>query len=403
MTKLLYYDDPELLEFDARVEEVTTHRGKPALVLSQTAFYPEGGGQPADHGTIGGLAVVDVSKSDGVVYHLVDRDPDAGVKGETVRCAVDAVRRRDFMQQHTGQHILSAALLSVGNHNTVSVHQGDEYTTIEVSSDSVTDEELARVQQMANEAIEADLPVRTVFVDESEVGNYPLRRPPKVSGTIRLVQVGELDCVACGGVHVTRTGKIRLVQALAVESIRGNTRIAWRIGDRALRDYDDKNRIVREIGAHLSAQPSELAERVAARSEQMRFLEMELKRLWSRVYAGEAASLLSAAQADGSGGEGATTVVTATYDDEPRDFLRGVMEALVTNTGVAACLVNVTEGSVQWSIGAGEGAELEWARMKELLPLIDGKGGGKPPIWQGIGGAGDGVGEFLERFRALCP
>ena len=212
MTELLFYDDPSRTDFEADVVEVTTYHGRPALVLSRTAFYPEGGGQPADRGVIGDATVVDVAKSDGVVYHVVDVESPAHIAGTTVRGMVDTARRRDFMQQHTGQHILSACLLEVGGHNTVSVHQGDEYTTIEVSSEQVTEDEIAAVQRMANDAIEADLPVETIFVDESEIGNYPLRRPPKVSGTVRLVRIGQLDCVACGGVHLTRTGQVRQAQ-----------------------------------------------------------------------------------------------------------------------------------------------------------------------------------------------
>ncbi|TFH04246.1 MAG: hypothetical protein E4H09_03890, partial [Spirochaetales bacterium] len=281
-------------------------------------------------------------------------------------------------------------------------HQGDEYTTIEIDQPSLPEAHLAEVERIANEIIEADLPVSTVWVDESTIENYPLRRPPKVTGSIRLVVVGDaersIDCAACGGVHVTRTGQIRLVRPITVESIRGNARISFMIGDRALADYRMKDTTVREIGALLSAKAGELVARVAAQDEKTATLEAGARRLKSQLHRLMAESLLAKA-----GVLDSASVISAAFTDQDKDLLRGLTEILVTSPGVLGCLTNRSGDSVQWSIGAGTGVEIDANRIRgELLPLIGGKGGGKPPIWQGVGTDPSGIEPFHAAFTRMA-
>jgi alanyl-tRNA synthetase len=218
-----------------------------------------------------------------------------------------------------------------------------------------------------------------------------------VSGSIRIVQVGDMDCVACGGVHVDRTAQVRLVHAIAVESIRGNTRIAWKIGDRALAHYAQCTSIVSELSATLSAQPVEIPARVTAQEAQAKALELESRRLSRRIHELVARSLLAEAEPE----EGQRTI-TAAFDDEPRDFLRGVAEELVRSTGVAVCLTNHADGRVQWTVGIAPGCAVSFDDLRDdLLPVIDAKGGGRPPIWQGVGTRAGAAQEFLALFRRL--
>lgn len=394
MADLLYYDDPELLEFDAAVVRVETRNGNPEVILDRTAFYPEGGGQPSDRGEIAGIPVTHVRKHNGEVHHALAGEPRFEAGG-SVRCRVDAAHRREYRQQHTGQHVLSAALIQAGDYATVSVHQGADVTTIEIDAESIPPADLEAVERISNEAIEADLPVIATWVDADEIDRFPLRRPPKVSGSIRIVQVGDFDCVACGGVHASRTGEIRLVRAIRVESIRGRVRIAWKIGDRALEHYREASDIVSRLGMMLSAQPEEIVDRVGRMDEQIRAGEAEHRRLQSRLHELVARSLL--ADAEPIHGR---RIVTAEFDGEEPTFLRGLTEELVCRTGVAACVVNRDGERVYWSVGLAPGSGLTFDELRaELLPAIDGRGGGKPPIWQGIGTNPDGVQEFLTRFR----
>lgn len=398
MSHLLYYDDPTLLSFDATVESVDEGKECAEVILDQTAFYPEGGGQPADRGSIDGAGVVHVRKENGAAIHLLAPGASAPPVGKKVHCEIDGIRRRVFMQQHTGQHVLSGALVEVGGYNTVSVHQGEDYTTIELDTASIPLSDLRLAEELANSIIEQNLPVTDQWVDDSQIGNFPLRRPPKVAGSVRLVQVGEFDCVACGGVHLTNTAAIRLVHAIGVQTIRGHARIYWMIGDRAVADYRQKSEVVRSLTEMLSAKPTEVTDRVRKLADRGKELEAEVKRSRARVAQITADSLIS--EAEPTKGR---RVVTAQFFDEDRSFLRSVAETLVAQTGVAACITNRSGGQLNWVIGVAPGAGVEFELMKsQLLEVIDGKGGGKPPLWQGVGSKVESVQEFLSMFRELA-
>lgn len=388
MSRLLYYEDPLLFEFQAKPVGIEPVEGSRCLVeLDQTAFYPEGGGQPADRGTIGGIRVVDVKKRDGRVLHLLDDIPEGG----ELACRIDAAHRRAYMQQHTGQHLLSSALLKRAGLNTVAVHQGEELTTIEVDSAEVSEEQMRGVEEAANALIEADLPVSAKEVDESELADYPLRREAKVGGVVRLVFIGDADCAACGGVHLPRTGMVRLVQHAGIERIRGRARTAWRIGDRAIADYAHKTAICNWISTRYSVPPRGIIERLEQEAARLAAAESEVGQE-REARAGLVAKSLARAG-----------VVTARLQGETPSFLRSVAERLVETPGISFCLLSVREERLHWSIGAGAGGEVPFAAVRsELLPLIDGKGGGKPPLWQGVGGAPAGADQFLSGFQRLC-
>jgi alanyl-tRNA synthetase len=397
MTSTLYYDDPELLEFDARVLGTTYREHGTEVELDRTAFYPEGGGQPADRGEIAGFPVVDVREEGGTIYHLVRGPLPCELTGTRVRAKVDPAQRRDYCQQHTGQHVLSGAFMAVGDYPTVSVHQGDSYTTIELAAEAIPSTDLDAVERCANEVIEADLPVTAHWATDRTIGDYPLRRPPKVSGSIRVIQIGDFDSVACGGIHVTRTGSIRLVRLYAVETIRGNVRTAWKIGDRAIEHYRETSETVARLSADLSAQPADLRERVGLLDQRVKAAELESRRLRDRIASLVAQRLIDAAEAPRP-----VRLVTAEFTDEPKDFLRGVMEHLVERTvGVAACLVNRVGNQIQWSVGMPAGSGLRFEEVRDdVLPIIEAKGGGRAPIWQGIGQRPDRAEDFLAAFRS---
>lgn len=418
MTAKLYYDDPYRLEFEAKVVHAReshareshaseSRGGRLEVVLDRTCFYPEGGGQPGDRGTIGSLDVVDVRKDDDEVVHVL-AVPDAAGElpraGSRVSCRVDRERRHDYMQQHTGQHIVSAALLEVGEYNTVSVHQGADYTTIEVDREEIREGDLARVEALANRIIQEDRPVTDHWVTDAEIASYPLRRPPKVSGSIRLVMIRDFDCVACGGVHATHTSAVGVVKCIGMEKIRGQMRTIWKIGDRAIADYALKHDVVSALTTSLSAQPSEIPERVEALQNQLLDGRRNASALQARIAA------LIAGELCGKAAESAPTAagpVTAALENEDTDIFRAVVEQLAARPGCLFCVVNLQDDKLLWAVGSGAtpGAEapgLAFDRVRaELLPLVAGKGGGKPPVWQGVGNDPSRVNEFLEGFRKL--
>ncbi|HEV2104695.1 MAG TPA: alanyl-tRNA editing protein, partial [Candidatus Eisenbacteria bacterium] len=230
-----WYDDAYTSRFEARVAAVGDHAGRPAVELDETWFYPESGGQLADRGTIAAAAVLDVQAADdGRVWHVVDAPP---APGGPVACALDWARRFDHMQQHTGQHVLSAAFERELSAPTLSSTLGAERSVIEVGLDAVDWRTLARVEEAANRVLWEDRELRLHWTDADGVHRFPLRKPPAVSGRIRVVEIPDWDFSACGGTHTRRTGEVGVVKVVGWERVRGHVRFTFLCGARALRDH----------------------------------------------------------------------------------------------------------------------------------------------------------------------
>ncbi|MBT3271855.1 MAG: alanyl-tRNA editing protein, partial [Spirochaetales bacterium] len=254
MTEKLFYKDPYKSEFDAVVRDIKPHDKKDVVevYLDRTCFYPEGGGQPADIGMIETTEVIDARKSGDDVVHVCREEPRL-ISGAAVHCTVDWTHRFEFMQQHTGQHLISAALYQAAALNTVSVHLGEEYSTVELEVQKIDEELLLSIEREVNQIICRNIPVQVSHLGEGDPGLADLRRPPKVDGEIRVVAVEGIDKAACGGVHVERTGEVGLVKLIGTESIRGNIRTIWKIGDRAHADYREKILVCAELSKLFSA------------------------------------------------------------------------------------------------------------------------------------------------------
>ncbi len=407
-TEPLYYSDPERLSFEATVVEVGGDEHGTALVLDRTAFYPEGGGQPADRGTLNGVAVRDVQKRDGVVHHhLAGTGAQSFKAGDLVTGEIDGRHRFEYMQQHTGQHVISAAFHRLFEYATVSVHQGEAYTTVELATDSVAPRELTAVQHRANEVIRENLAVSAVEVGEDELDGLPLRREPKVAGVVRVVRIGEFDCAACGGLHAARTGLLQLVNCVGVERIRGRVRTIWKIGDRALADYAEKTAVVNQVAALFSAQQHDLVEKARKHADDAGELQRRLGDTERRLAGELAARLRREAENDAENGaeqprrSGAPLVVTERFREENAKFMRAVVDRLVEESGTAVCVVNRTGNELRWWIGVSDDCTFEFDEHRtRLLAPIAGKGGGRRPVWQGAGTEGDAAGERGDTDRA---
>lgn len=400
-TRALYYESPELLDFSATVLSVN-RSGSAEIVLDRTAFYPEGGGQPHDTGTLDGVPVTTVRKESGVIYHGVALPPDELHRfeaGDTVAARVDAVRRRTYAQQHTGQHIVSGALLQMAGLNTVSVHQGERFTTIEVDRAAVSAAELAAVEEAANRIIEQNLPVTHRWVTDRDVPGLRLRRPPKVSGSIRIVQIEEWDQVACGGVHMQRTGGVRLVLTAGTEQIRGNTRISYLIGDRAIREAGNALAALSTTGTTLSVPDNAVPERAEQLVAQLAQANSDVERLREKLAAATAERLLARAEERNE-----RTIVVSELEEADASFLRSVTEHLVQSPTACVLLMHTErepDGSpsrVLWSMGFGRESGTSFTEVRDLLSLIDGKGGGRGEIAQGVGLKPESRQPFLVSF-----
>jgi alanyl-tRNA synthetase len=273
MTDRLYYTDPVLRRFSARVvERRDTDRG-PAVRLDRTAFYPTSGGQPHDTGTLGGAPVLDVWDDDtDAVWHLLERPVEGEVEG-----AIDWERRFDHMQQHTGQHLLSAAFVRLLEAPTLSFHLGTDESSIDLDVAQLGWDDAFRVEAEVNRVIWEDRPVEVHFVGQDEIGRVPLRKPPKVTGTIRVVWIRDIDASACGGTHVTRTGAVGLVKIVRLERYKGGMRVGFLCGGRALAHYQRVLRGLQTVGADLSVHVDQVPETVARLAADLKDRRRELE------------------------------------------------------------------------------------------------------------------------------
>ena len=376
MTERLYYLDPYLREFDAEIVETVTHDGKAAVILNRTAFYPSSGGQPYDTGTLDAAQVVDVvDLDDGRIAHVLDRMP----SGPTVRGTVDWNRRFDHMQQHTGQHVLSAAFDRGPKVRTESFHLGADYSTIDLARE-VTAAEVVRAEDEANRVIWEDRPVTIRFAGPEDVASLSLRKESRREGTLRLIDVQDFDLSACGGTHVSRTGAIGTIVVSATERFRGGTRVTFLCGGRALNGY----RVLREAVAAsvrtLSVTPPELPAAIERMHADAKELRRQVKDFQSRVAAQEADALADRAIAMGpvnlvatalSGWDAAGLKIIASRIVERPDFV----VVLVSEPAPAAVVVARSAGLAH---DAG-------ALLRAIVTRHGGKGGGKPEMAQGGG------------------
>ncbi|MDX9956037.1 MAG: DHHA1 domain-containing protein [Anaerolineae bacterium] len=289
MTEKLYYTDVTSKDFTARVElQQETPQG-PAVCLDRTAFYPTSGGQQHDVGTINDIAVRDVwSDAEGRIWHLLEKPLDAS----SVRGSIDWEVRFDHMQQHSGQHLLSAAFMRLLKANTLSVHMGTAINTVDLDLPQLSWEEAFRVEEEVNRIIQENRRVAVHLVGEDALADFNLRREPQVHGVIRIVQVEGYDASPCGGTHTPFTGQIGLVKLTAIERYKGGVRVTFLCGMRALRDYRHKLQILQRLSLQLSAGSDDFADAVAKLQEEIRMLrrsqqqsqqmvaEIEAQQLW---------------------------------------------------------------------------------------------------------------------------
>lgn len=260
MTERLHYADSLCLAFEARL--VAQHeddaRG-PALILDRSAFYPEAGGQMADHGHLlwgeHEIAVRDVQLEGDRVLHFVERVPEGLVPGTELRGSIDEARRRLHMAEHTGQHILSRALLDETGATTVSSRLGESGCTIDVDREALADEALVAVEARANDVIDRDVPIRAHFPAPEALEVIDLRKAPKVKGAIRVVEIGDVDATPCGGTHCLRTSQVGLVSLLGTERRKRRLRIHFAAGRKAREILGAQASTLRSLGRELSAAP----------------------------------------------------------------------------------------------------------------------------------------------------
>jgi len=394
-TERLYNIDPYLKEFEGVILEVLPYEDKFGLVLDRTAFYPEGGGQPSDTGCLDSVPVLQVLEKDGRILHITEEKP---VKKE-VRGVIDWQRRFDHMQQHTGQHILSACFEELYGGHTDSFHMGRDIVSIEIGIDSFSAEDAVKIENMANGIIYSNLPVTARVVPDEELKNLPLRKMPKVTENIRIVEVAEFDYSPCGGTHVGATGEVGVIKIKNWEKCKGGIRFVFVCGYRALKDYSLQNSIIRTLCEKLSVKDSDIVEAVGKTMSDLHGTEKRLASAVQELLKAEAEGLLAACPvADGK------RIISKIFDNRSINDIKLLGQYLTQVPGTVALLACRNENA-QVVFTRSEDVEIDMnALFKSVLHLIEGRGGGNSRTAQGGGSLAGKLEEFMNAAaRGITP
>jgi alanyl-tRNA synthetase len=386
VTDRLYYTDPYLTEFDAQVLRVDDLDGRPTAVLDRTAFYPTSGGQPFDVGTIGDARVVDVVEvDDGTIRHVTEGTLAAGpVKGR-----IDWLRRFDHMQQHTGQHVLSASFDKLAQARTESFHLGSIASTIDLGRE-VSPAVVARVEDEANRIVWEDRPVHIRFADAAEAAALPLRKESARTGRLRLIDVEGYDLSACGGTHVARTGAIGVIAITGWEKFRGGTRVEFVCGGRALRSHRALRDVVTGSVRVLSVLPAELPAAIERLQGDLKDVRKMVKGLQGDLAVHEGRRL-----ADGAEPVGAVRLVVSSLDGWDAGALKTIASSIVERAGYVVVLFGAPPpAAIVVARSADVGLDSA-AVLRKVTERFGGKGGGRPELAQG-GGVTGSIAEAIE-------
>ena len=393
MTERLYYTDSYLTEFESQVTTCNAADGRFEVSLAQTAFYPTGGGQPNDLGALGGRAVLDViDHEDAGIVHVLDGplEPGARVKG-----VIDWPRRFDHMQQHSGQHMLSAAFESICHARTESFHLGAASSTIDLNK-VLSPHEIAAAEDEANRIVWQDREVQLQFAAAGEAAATALRKESAREGTLRLVEVASFDRSACGGTHVARTGVIGIIAITASEKFKGGTRVEFLCGNRALGRIREWRDVFSATSRVLSVLPSGLAAGIERLQGENKALGKTVREMQERLAGQVAGELVNEGTAAGNG----RVVVARALDGWDASGLKTVASTAAATQGVCAAVFSASVPALVVVARAPDTGVDASAVVKALIARFGGKGGGKPEMAQAGGLQGD-VNEMVAAARDL--
>jgi alanyl-tRNA synthetase len=413
MTKRLYYDDSSICEFDSIVEEVaaSSENPRPAVILRESAFYPTSGGQVHDTGwlTLGSeggserLRVTEVADAeDGRVVHYLETPPKLLVAGATAHGSIDVDRRRDHMQQHTGQHVLSAAFIELYQMPTVSFHMGEDYCSIDLAAASVSLQQMIGAEKRANEIVFENRPVRVRYVSRAEAEKLGLRKlPPAERDELRLIEIADFDLSACGGTHVGMSGQIGSIALRKTEKVRQGTRVEFVCGARAVRIGRRDYSALSEAASLFSAQLWDVPEQIRKSLDDGKGLRKQREDALDQL----ADFMVAADLRDLPEKNGRKTLVKI-FTDRDINFAKLIAQkatrtgmpvvALVASTMTPAGMVFAqssvgTSGVVTAGVATPGGTSDMGALLKQVLLSVGGRGGGSRDFAQGGIPAGSSI------------
>jgi len=389
MTERIYYTKSYQEQFSGTIVAIQERDNQTVIQLDRTCFYPTSGGQPFDTGQLAGHQVTDVFVDEkGDVQHTVVQCPDYNKSltvGISVTGIIDWPRRHDHMQQHSGQHLLSQAFFERLGVETVAVHFGEVESTLDLAIQELQSAQIEQIERYANDIIYRALPISTYFVDEKKLSTIPLRRPPKVQGTIRIVEISKFDYSACGGTHVQNTAEIGPLKLTKLERRRNQVRVTFLCGLRALEDYRVKHRLITEAAMIYSNEiyqvPSLITRNLALLKERERVIEENQKALlrYEVVTLMENATML-----------GPVRIIQHIDQEKSSALLKALATDLQRHTNIIALLSTIEDEKVTLCFVSDPALTEQYKLhigqlLRTALQPQQGKGGGKTDFAQGGG------------------
>jgi alanyl-tRNA synthetase len=391
MTERLYYTDPSLTEFDGRV--VAAAPG--AIILDRTAFYPTSGGQLFDTGRLNseGRSVRVVEVAENEIGEILHRIESSGLftPGATVHGVIDSPRRRDHMQQHTGQHLLSAVFIELFNAPTVSFHMGDESCTIDLDVKSLSTEQIREAERRSNEIITEDVAVEIKFATPEEAHHMGVRKiPPDLKGKLRLIEIRGHDLTACGGTHVGRTGEIGSILLRKTEKVKQGMRVEFVCGARAVAAARKDFETLTSAAALFSSYLYDVPEQIRKTLDEAKSAGKREQKTQAELAESMAAAMVAATQ-DATG----IRLVKRAFADRDLGFIKLLAQKLASHPAVLALLATTApQPSLVFAQSAAGRFDMG-ALMKEAMSALGGRGGGSRDLAQGGAPAGCDVAGVL--------
>lgn len=366
MTEKLFYQDSHRSTFTAIVQEVRPSGNGYEIILDRTAFFPEGGGQSSDTGSLGGVSVSDVQEIDGKIIHYTDGPL---VEGTEVEGCIDWTERFSKMQQHTGEHIVSGLIHKIYGYHNVGFHLGTDSVTLDFNG-VVPKEKLHEIEQLANEAVAKNLPVQVLYPTDEELSKISYRSKIEIEGQVRIVVIDGYDVCACCAPHVKQTGEIGLIKLVGMQNYKGGVRISMLCGFRALEDYYQKEKNNREIAVMLSAKEYETAVEVERLQEELamkkaKIAELERKFLEQKV---ETLDISSA--------------IVCLFEETDPVMTRELVNLLLKKGAKMAAVFSGNEREGYRYVLGSRSLDVR-ENGKLLNEAFHGRGGGKPEMVQG--------------------
>ena len=380
MTDKLYYESSHRRDFEAQVISCEPEGEGYKVVLDKTVFFPEGGGQYADTGILGGVHVLDAQEKDGIIYHYTDG---ALTPGEIVKGEIDWEKRFESMQQHSGEHIISGIVHGRFGYNNVGFHLGADYCTMDFDG-PITKEQLKEIEEEANRIVYKNLNIEILYPTKEELKDLTYRSKIEIEGQVRIVNIPGVDVCACCAPHVDRTGEIGNIKLVDMVSYKGGERITMLSGSRALTDHQQKEESVKKISALLCAKDTEVAEAVEKLKEEQLDLKNQVSALKQKLLDYQAKEI------------DVTPELVKVFDselsgNEPRELMNLLLER-----GAKICAIFAGNDEEGYRYVIGSHSEDVRVISKKLNEAFQGRGGGKPQMVQGsLKGTAKNISEIL--------